>query len=174
VSPEPSADAPDGAGAVGEDGDAPTLVFRRQFRHPLERVWAAITEPDQIRRWQLTEATIDARPGGSVEFVTGPDRVRSFGRIRAWRPPRLWEYEWNFAPGPYVPDGESAVVRWELSPTPDGTLLVLTHRRLSRPTARAFARGLRGFLDRLGAQLDGTPLPDWPPPSGAGPPVRTA
>lgn len=28
-----------------------TLVFVRDLRHPPEKVWAALTEPAQLRRW---------------------------------------------------------------------------------------------------------------------------
>jgi uncharacterized protein YndB with AHSA1/START domain len=156
----PEATAP---GEVTLEGDRARLVFRRRFHHPPERVWSAITDPEQLRTWMLTEARIDGRPGGSVDLVTGPDRVHATGRILEWAPPRVCEYEWNVPPGPRLPNGEAAVVRWELTPDPEGTLLVLTHRHLSRPTASVFARGQRGFLDRLSAQLDGRAMPDWPP-----------
>jgi len=53
-------------------------------------------------------------------------------------------------------------VRWELSSLDEGTLLVLTHRKLTRPTAEIFARGFNTLLDRLSAQMDGTPLPEPP------------
>jgi len=150
------------------DGDRATLVFRRFLRHPPERVWDALTDPAQIRVWFMTEAKIDGRKGGTVEMVTGPNRVRSNGRILEWDPPRLYEYEWNTSPTAYVPTGESSVVRWELTPANQGTLLVLTHRKLSRATAATFSRGLRAFLDRLDAQLDGAALPDWQARAAAG------
>jgi uncharacterized protein YndB with AHSA1/START domain len=147
------------------EGEAGPIVFRRRLRHPPERVWRALTEPDELRTWFLTEATIDGRPGGTVDLVTGPDRVHATGRILEWEPPRVYEHEWRVPPGPYVPNGESAVVRWELTPVEEGTLLVLTWRGLSRATAQTFSRGLRGFVDRLEGCLDGTSLPQWPPPA---------
>jgi len=150
-------------GEVTVEGATARLVFRRHYHHPPERVWSAITEPEQLRSWMLTEARIDGRPGGSVDLVTGPDRVHATGRVLQWEPPRVCEYEWNVPPGPLMPSGEAAVIRWELTPDSDGTLLVLTHRHLSRATAAVFARGQRGFLDRLSAQLDGRALPEWPP-----------
>jgi uncharacterized protein YndB with AHSA1/START domain len=144
-------------------GEFATLVFRRRLRHPPERVWQAITDPEQMRSWFLTEAKVEGRPGGTVDLVTGPDRVHATGRVLEWDPPRLWEHEWNVLPGPFLPKGEAAIVRWELTPVSDGTLLEVTHRRLTRATAETFARGIRGFMDRLAAQLDGTPLPEWNP-----------
>ncbi len=50
-------------------------------------------------------------------------------------------------------------------PRAGGTLLVLTFRGLSKPVATLFAGGLKGFLARLEAQLDGRTLPRWEPQS---------
>jgi uncharacterized protein YndB with AHSA1/START domain len=158
------APAPLVPGAAGElriEGELATLVFRRLLRHPPRLVWEAITEPDQIRVWFMTEAKIEPRKGGRVELVTGPARVSATGRILEWDPPRVYEYEWNIGPSAFTPKGEASVVRWELTPTGEGTLLVLTHRRLTRATATVFSRGVRAFLNRLAAQLDGVLLPDW-------------
>jgi len=33
------------------DGDRWTLVFVREFRHPREKVWAALTDPAQLDAW---------------------------------------------------------------------------------------------------------------------------
>jgi uncharacterized protein YndB with AHSA1/START domain len=154
--------SPGEPGEVRVEGELATLVFRRTLRHPPEAVWSAITDPEQIRRWFMTETRSDRRKGGSLEMVTGPYGVRAVGRILEWDPPRVYEHEWNSPPREYFPSGEASVVRWELTPAPEGTLLVLTHRKLSPATATVFSRGLRVFLDRLAAQLDGVPLPDSP------------
>ena len=39
--------------------------------------------------------------------------------------------------------------------------MTVTYRRITRPVARGFLPGTHAFLDRLEAQLDGRPLPDW-------------
>ena len=143
-------------------GEHATLVLRRFLRHPPATVWDAITDPEKIRQWFLTSAKIDGRVGGRVDLTTGPAQVHATGRVLAWDPPHLYEYEWN------VVDTENAlypkertVVRWELSPVEGGTLVVLTHRDLTRATAEVFQNGLPTFLDRLEALLDGRALPDW-------------
>lgn len=156
-----------GAGSVGgpgqfhEDGEKATIRFRRLLHHPIQDVWAAITEPGQVKEWFLAIVTREGGPGGKLEWEH-PGGIRATGTVLEWRPPRAYEYEWNIPPGPNVPDGESSTVRWELTPTEEGTLLVLTHRRLTRATARTFVRGLGDLLDRLSAHLDGRPLP-YPP-----------
>jgi uncharacterized protein YndB with AHSA1/START domain len=148
-------------GEIVPDGEHATLIFRRRLPHPPEVVWHAITDPEQIRQWFATEARIDGWKGGTVDLVTGPNRVHGTGRILEWVPPRVYEYEWNVEPNSYLPTGEASVVRWELTPSGAGTLLVLSHRRLTRSTATIFRRGLRTFLDRLAALLEGQTLPPW-------------
>jgi uncharacterized protein YndB with AHSA1/START domain len=152
---------PEPVALVDEGEERATLVLRRLLRHPPEVVWQAITQPEQIRRWQLTTATVDGRVGGRVDLVIGEAQVHAAGRILRWDPPRVFEHEWNTSRTGSAHLDEQSVVRWELSPNEGGTLLVLTHRGLRRSTAQVFRHGLPGFIDRLEAQLDGRELPDW-------------
>jgi len=148
-------------GEVILDGESATLLFKRHLPHPREAVWAALTDPAQLREWFMTTATIDGRPGGSVDMIAGVSRFHWQGPILEWDPPALYEYEWNAEPRAELPKGEKTIVRWALTPADGGTLLTLTHRRLTRSTALGFAPGTHAFLDRLAAQLDHAPLPDW-------------
>jgi uncharacterized protein YndB with AHSA1/START domain len=144
-----------------DHGARATLVVRRFVRHPPNVVWEAITNPDEVRQWFLTEAKVDGRVGGRVEMTTGSYRVHATGPVLSWDPPNLYEYGWNVPPGPTLPEGEKCVVRWELRAAQGGTLITLTYRDLTRRTAGVYRAGLEAFLDRLEAQLDGRPLPDW-------------
>jgi uncharacterized protein YndB with AHSA1/START domain len=145
-----------------EDDDHATLTFRRRYRHAPEHVWQAISTAEGLRDWLMcTHAVIEPRVGGRIELVTGPTRYHSTGRVLAWEPPRVLEYEWNVAPVPEMPRGERAIFRYELTADGDATDVVVTYRRITRQTARGFLPGLHAFLDRLEAQLDGAPLPDW-------------
>lgn len=155
------------AGSVGgpgllqvEDENA-SILFRRWLRHPIDEVWSALTDPVKIQSWFMAKVSREDRTGGRLE-MEHPNGVHATGRVLEWRPPRTYEYEWTLPPGPNQPNREASVVRWDLSPSEGGTLVVLTHRKLTRPTAEIFARGLRVFLDRLAASLDGTPMPDPP------------
>ena len=149
------------AGEVIVEGELATLRFQRLLRHPPEAVWDALTDPEQLKKWFMTTATIDPRAGGSVDMVSGTARFHWKGRILAWDPPRVYEYEWKVDPRAELPRGEDTVVRWELEPRNGGTLLTLTHRNLTRATALGFAPGTHAFIDRLDAQLAGDKLPDW-------------
>lgn len=146
-------------GTLTIDGDHAMMTFRRHLPHPIEAVWAAITDPDERRAW-FGETTIDARPGGSIAMVSEDppaalDSKRMTGRILVWEPPHVFEHEWRQR---IVEDG---VVRYELAEDGDGTLLTFTHRGLSVRNAEGFMPGTHAFFDRLDAHLGGSPLPDW-------------
>jgi len=155
----------DGISRTGQsivDGDTATLIFKRVMPHPAEHVWAAIATAEGLGEWLMcTDVRIDGRTGGTIEMVSGPGRYYSKGTILNWDPPHLFEYEWNVAPVPEMPVGEQAIFRYELTPQPGATLLTVTYRRITRPTASGLLPGLHALLDRLDAQLDGQPLPDW-------------
>jgi len=149
-------------GTLVDDGDYATLVFQRAYRHTPEQVWDAIATPEGLREWLMcTHAVIEGRVGGRIDLVSGPPGYHSTGKIIAWDPPRLLEYEWNVEPVPEMPRGERAIFRYELTPDGDSTHVLVTYRRITRQTARGFLPGLHTILDRLEAQLDGRALPDW-------------
>jgi uncharacterized protein YndB with AHSA1/START domain len=153
--------SPPRRGDLTFDGDYATLTFERRLRHPIQAVWKAITDPEHLAQWYLTKAQIQARVGGSIDFVTAPAQVHATGKILAWEPPRVFEHEWNVGPRKELPEGERSTVRWELTAEGDITILRFTHRRLTRGTAIIFAGGMVAFLDRLENQLDGVHLVDW-------------
>jgi uncharacterized protein YndB with AHSA1/START domain len=146
-------------GEVLVDGDRAVLRFERRLPYPVETVWAAITEPAQRDRW-MGPTSIDPRAGGRIETVAvgpplPPDRKRMTGRILVWDPPHVFEHEWH------QPIVEPGVVRYELRPDGDGTVLRFTHSGLGLPNADGFRPGTQAFLDRLAAHLGGLPLPNW-------------
>ena len=149
--------------SIEVEGTKATLIFRRFLRHPPEAVWEAITDAEALRQWFLSEGTIEGRVGGRVDLIQGPYRAHARGHVRAGDPPRLLEYDSHGAPQEGLAEGLDGVIRWELTPQPGGTLLVLTFRGLSKPLATVFAGGVKGYLARLEAQLDGRPLPEWRP-----------
>jgi uncharacterized protein YndB with AHSA1/START domain len=158
-------DAPGSVGGPGllrVDNDKASITFRRLLPHPIQDVWAAITDPMQIEAWFMAKVRREDSRDGAFE-MEHPNQLHVTGRVLEWNPPRAYEYEWNLPPGPRAPDGEASIVRWELSPTSEGgTLLIMTHRRLSRPRAEIFVRGFKVLLDRLSAHLDGKPMPNPP------------
>ena len=150
-----------GLGHVTVDGEFATMTFERTYPHPIEDVWRAITEPEELASWFMTKGMIHGGTGGTVDFVSGPSEFHITGTILAWEPPHLFEHEWNVAPRTGLPKGEQAFVRWELTDVGGKTLVKMVFRHLHSGTAGGFVSGTHAFLDRLGAQLDGEALPDW-------------
>jgi uncharacterized protein YndB with AHSA1/START domain len=146
-------------GTLTIDGDVATLTYRRRLPFSVTEVWAAITDPDQRAAW-FGETRIDGRVGGEIDMMpteppAAPEAKRMTGRILVWDPPHVLEHEWRQR------IVENSVVRYELTPDGDGTLLVFSHRGLSEGNAKGFAPGSHAFLDRLEAHLEGTPIPNW-------------
>jgi len=104
----------DDKGAVVEEGEKATLVFRRRLANPPEEVWKALTDPEELSKWYMSKATIDGREGGSVDLVAGLSRFHVTGRILTWDPPYVFEHEWKVEPRTELKSGEDAVIRWEL------------------------------------------------------------
>jgi uncharacterized protein YndB with AHSA1/START domain len=148
-------------GTVSFEGEHATIAFERRYRHPVETVWAALTDPEHLARWYMTKARLDARTGGSIDYVSGISQFHVTGKILTWDPPRVFEHEWNVEPREYLPKGERSVIRWELTRDGEGTILRVTHRRLTRQTALGFVSGTHAFLERLEDELDGKPLRNW-------------
>jgi uncharacterized protein YndB with AHSA1/START domain len=149
-----SADGPDAApderfGSLGVEPDGLWQVrFRRHLRHAPERVWAALSDPEQQAQW-VPGVTIDARPGGAVLFDFD-EEGRAEGEVLAADPPRVLEHSWRW------PDEPPATVRWELEPDGEGgTYLVLLHRPVRQGPAADYASGWHVMLDALHLHLDG-------------------
>jgi uncharacterized protein YndB with AHSA1/START domain len=146
-------------GFISTEGNHATLTFKRRLQHPIETVWAAITDAEQRAHW-LGVTAIDGRVGGTIETIAeGPPISRKQrtveGRILVWNPPRIFEHEWNQL---LV---EKSVVRYELVADGDSTILTFTHRGLSVSNARGYGPGTHAYLDRLEAHLNAADLPDW-------------
>jgi uncharacterized protein YndB with AHSA1/START domain len=139
-------------GTVRLDGGRRGVRFERVFAAAPEDVWSALADPERLTRW-LAPARLDARAGGHVRIEFGPDQVVT-GAVLACEPPHVLEYEWRF------PGEDESVVRFELSPHGDATLLVLDHRLLEPRQATGYAAGWHAYLDRLAADLRGDSI-DW-------------
>ena len=55
-----------------DDGARATLVFVRELRHPPETVWAALTDPAQLRAWAPFDAARDLGTTGATQLAMPP------------------------------------------------------------------------------------------------------
>jgi uncharacterized protein YndB with AHSA1/START domain len=156
------ADLESRTGRLIVQGERATIIFTRILHHSPESVWQAITDPVELKEWLFcSNAKIDGRAGGRIEMIAGPSQFQIKGKILIWEPLRVFEHEWKVDPISDMPQGENAIFRYELIPEGNSTVLTVTYRQLTRRTASGFAPGTHVLLDRLEAQLDKQPLPDW-------------
>ena len=136
-----------GLGRVQVEGGRVALRFERAYAAPPEEVWAALTEPESIRRWLLADAVLEPRVGGA--FGLRWDRGQGAdGTVLAWEPPRLLEVEWADR------DGRS-LLRVEIRPSGAGSALVLDHREIPERAAVSMGAGWDAHLTALGEALEG-------------------
>jgi uncharacterized protein YndB with AHSA1/START domain len=106
------------------------FTVERVFDHPIERVWAAYTEPDLIAQWWgegTTVDRIDLRAGGGYRFVQNPgtDKQSAFvGEFLEVSPPDRLVQTFGME-GPY---GNPMTQTIEFKRVGEGTHLAITSR----------------------------------------------
>jgi uncharacterized protein YndB with AHSA1/START domain len=137
--------------------DKTSLHIRRIYQAPVAAVYAAWTDPEQMKRWMgpsdafgESEITMDVRVGGRYRIVMhSPDGEthRVGGVYREVIPHKKLVYTWAWES---TPERES-LVTLEFKSSGEGTELVLAHQRFADVQARDKHReGWIGCLDRLG------------------------
>jgi uncharacterized protein YndB with AHSA1/START domain len=137
----------DDLGTYLEQDGRPAVRFERTFPHPVERVWAAITEPGELVRWFPSAVELEPRAGGSVRFSGDPYAEGSSGVVLAWEPPHRLAFSWG-------PDE----LHFTLEDAGEGGCrLVLVNVLDDRTTAARNAGGWHVCLAELVKVLDGVP-----------------
>lgn len=153
----------------------------REFDAPIERVWGAWTQPDDLREWwgptgfTCPRAEADVRVGGRIRVtMRAPEEFGGFEQHSAWEltdveAPRRLRYVFRFTdvegspitpaqagiPGDGVPErGEHEVVLTSLD---DGrTRLEMTEHGYTAVGARDMSQaGLEQCLDKMAALVAG-------------------
>ncbi len=142
-----------------------TLLVRRTIRATPERLFAAWTDPEQLRVWWgpahvvCAAAEVDLRVGGRYRLANQfPDGSVWWisGVFEAVAPPRLLIYSWELAPGEIAAGGtappaqatERVTVRFERRG--DATEVIVQHERIADEAARvSHQQGWFGCLDGL-------------------------
>ncbi|MPZ27438.1 MAG: ATPase [Micromonosporaceae bacterium] len=126
-----------------------TLVFVRDLRHPPERVWAALTEPEQLYAWSPYTADRNLGTVGeaTLTMIDAETSVDLPAVVRHAEPPTLLEYSWG-----------TDLLRWELAATGSGTRLTLRHTVEDRDWLPKVAAGWHLCLVVAEHLLDGRPI----------------
>ena len=121
------------------DGKA-ALRFERRYRHPIERVWRAVSDPTEMGRWFPSEVTGDRAVGARLVFDDEAQRAAARdageptrddggpmfeGTVVVYDPPHVFSFTWG---------GE--VIRLGLRADGDHTVLLFT-QILSHPSVAA-------------------------------------
>ncbi|MGE3285425.1 MAG: SRPBCC domain-containing protein [Pseudonocardia sp.] len=160
-------------GLVETTPDGPRLRFERHLAHPVERVWAALTDPARLRDW-WGDAELTASAGTPFRLTwrntdEAGQAAQLVGTVTRAEPPHLLVLDalWGFS-GSDEPGMPTTLV-WELVPEGDGTLLRFTND-VGMPETCLFAvAGWHLHLDALDALLAGGsldivhPEPVWEP-----------
>ena len=147
--------------SITPDQDA--IVSEIEIAAPAERVFQALTKPDELSVWFTNPSCpikvwqMDARRGGEYHYATqkgtvvvnGISEFECSGEILEYDPPRLLVYSWiaNW----HDDTNRRTVVRWELTPTKTGTHVKVKHSGLAQETAarKDYSGGWPGVLDML-------------------------
>ncbi|WP_219466050.1 SRPBCC family protein [Nonomuraea rhizosphaerae] len=82
-------------GTYIEINGRPAVRFQRTYPHPIERVWKAVTSPEEMASWFPQRVTMEARQGGRIEFSDDPNAEIDSGTILVWEPPRRFAFSWG-------------------------------------------------------------------------------
>jgi uncharacterized protein YndB with AHSA1/START domain len=138
------------AGAhIDKQGEQWTLVLVRDLRHPPTTVWAALTQPEQLREWAPFDADRSLAVTGAARLSTvgAPAPVVADITVKRADAPRALEYNW----GPQE-------LRWELEPLDGGgTRLTLWHN-IDKAYIAMGAAGWHLCFEVLEHLLAGDPL----------------
>ena len=105
-------------------GDSSSALLRCRFDASVERIWAACTDRDLLRRW-FADVDGDMRQGATLTFDVGaPCKLTS--RIIECKPFRKVLFTWSY------PDREIDEVELRLAADGDGAVVVLEHRSVDK------------------------------------------
>ena len=137
----------------------PEIVFVEELPHPIEKVWAALTDPADLADW-LMPNDFEPRLGKrfTLQCPPAPDR-------RGWvecvllelEPPRRMVWSWQAAA-----ESEPSHVEFRLEPSANGTRLTLTHSREPIDTERQRFAG--GWTEKLANLRQRLVVPNAPGP----------
>lgn len=131
-----------------------TVVVEREFPHPPEKLWRALTQPELIAEWLMKN---DFAPVVGRRFNLSGDWGGVLDcEVLEVEPNEILSYTWNFAHSDPAFDLES-VVTFTLAPTGNGTHLRMEQSGFRPEQKQAFggARiGWQQFLDRLEQVLE--------------------
>lgn len=134
---------------------APPLVISRTYPAPVERVFQAWTDANQLGQWfapsddYTTKASVDLRVGHEYRIAIthkGGNVHNVLGTYRVIEPPRKLVYTWRWEGGPSA----DTLVTVDFTPEGDSTKVTITHDQFAdAETRNKHNEGWTGCLNRL-------------------------
>ena len=128
------------------------LVLERQVTLPASRedVWAALTEPAQVRAWFGAEVEWELRPGGAAHFASTDAEGAKAGVVEAVTPAETLRYRWWPIEDLGEPESE---VTYTLEDVPEGTRLTVTEQPLAPAAPVASIASAASMATETGASV---------------------
>jgi len=137
----------DDLGTYVEHDGRPAVRFERTYAHPIERVWAAISEPTELAHWFPSAVRYQPELGGAVEFSADPYADDAAGVVLAYDPPYRFSLTWM-----------SDELHFILEPVDEGHCrLTLVNVLADRDAAARNASGWHACLAELDKLVAGRP-----------------
>lgn len=151
--------AKDSDGVIRELAGGYEIVFVRRLARPVDKVWAALTQPERIADWLgVVTPGRDGLLGVGAQFELHfpQSGYRTTCEVVAMDAPRLFAWTWGLPEGPARLED---AVRFELAPDGDGCVLTLTNGGLARQDLESVAAGWHTHLEGLEGAADGVRNP---------------
>lgn len=101
------------------------IVIERKFNAPVSKVWKAITDKNEMKKWYFDLEEFKAEPGFKFQFLASNDPEKPYlhhCKVKEVVVGKKLSYSWRYEAYP----GDS-LVTFELFEQGEGTLLKLTH-----------------------------------------------
>ena len=134
---------------------AEAVIVERTFNAPVARVWKALTDGEEMRRWYFDLKEFKPEVGFEFEFIVEHEgtKYHHLCKITEVIPQKKLAYTWRYQGH----EGDS-LVTFELFPEDGKTRLKLTHEGLETfPKTPSFARKnfMEGWTQIVGSSLKG-------------------
>ena len=104
------------------------IIVKQKLNATVEKVWDAITDKENMKKWYFDIPDFKLEMNQAFNFYEpgGENKYLHHGEILEIIPQQKLKHSWTYPE--YTKD--KTLVKWELTPEGDGTVLTLTHKGL--------------------------------------------
>ena len=134
-----------------------TLEIKRVIKAPIERVFKAFTNAEDLKQWHspmglsTAMATSDLRVGGNYSIAMQNQKDETFtalGEYKEIDEPNKLVFSWNWKEGMKMPVDSTVTVRFTKI-NDDSTEIILTHEFAMPEPVEGHKKGWEGVLTKL-------------------------